>query len=138
MLSDSVVKEIAMRWMLAGDWPVGAGLIPAGTILGDDAIPPPTVPLPINAMALDEEAAHQMCLWYDEAASIGGWHALHFHHSIKRDAVLAKARHEKRFPGGVAKWGAVAEKKEEEETQKSKPPGSLLRVSSSTSTVKET
>jgi hypothetical protein len=86
--------------MLQGDWPVGAAVIPSGTVLGDDAIPPPTTPLPINAMALDDEAAHQMCLWYDESNSIGGWHELRFAHHIDHEAVKAKARHAKRWPNG--------------------------------------
>jgi len=61
-----------MRWQLAGDWPVGPVLIPTGTVLsgvagpdgelveapkwnnGSIALP---MPMPINAMALDQEAA---------------------------------------------------------------------------------
>ena len=59
-----------MKWQLAGDWPVGAAVIPAGTVLtgvvGPDGklvvSPPLTAPLPLNAVALDEEAALQMCM----------------------------------------------------------------------------
>ena len=56
-----------MQWMLAGPWPVGAAVIPAGTILsavvGADGKLAASVPLPmpINAVALDDEAALQMC-----------------------------------------------------------------------------
>ena len=64
-------------------------------------IPPPTTPLPINAVALDTAAAEKMCHWYNEDDSINGWHQLHSHHSVDRDAVLAKARHKKRWPNGV-------------------------------------
>src|SRR6516164_7239872 len=57
------------------------------TVCGTDgklAVSPPlTAPLPLNAVALDTDAALQMCMWYDEAATIvGGWHHLHFHPSI--------------------------------------------------------
>jgi hypothetical protein len=94
--------------MLAGDWPVGPAVIPAGTVLtgvvGPDGklvvSPPLTVPLPINAMALDDEAALQMCMWYDEAATIGGWHHLLFGPGIDHEAIKAQARHKKRWPGG--------------------------------------
>ena len=97
-----------MRWMLQGDWPVGPAVIPAGTMLtgvvgpdGELVVSPPlTAPLPLNAVALDEEAALQMCMWYDEAATIGGWHQLHFHPSVDREKVLAQARHKKRWPNG--------------------------------------
>ena len=91
-----------MKWMLAGDWPVGASVIPAGTIISDDGnhIPPPTTPLPINAVAQDDDAALQMCMWYEETASIGGWHHLHFAPGIDREAIFAQARHKKRWPNG--------------------------------------
>jgi len=96
-----------MKWQLAGDWPVGPAVIPAGTVLtgvlGPDGklvvSPPLTAPLPLNAVALDTDAALQMCMWYDEAATIvGGWHHLHFHPSIDLEKVLAQARHTKRWP----------------------------------------
>jgi hypothetical protein len=97
-----------MRWMLQGDWPVGPAVIPAGTILtgdvgpdGEPVVSPPlTAPLPINAVALDAEAALQMCMWYEETASIGGWHQLHFHPSVDREAVMAQARERRRWPNG--------------------------------------
>jgi len=97
-----------MRWMLQGDWPVGPAVIPAGTMLtgvvgpdGELVVSPPlTVPLPINAMALDDEAALQMCMWYNEEDSIGGWHHLLFGPGIDHEAVKAQARHKKRWPNG--------------------------------------
>jgi hypothetical protein len=87
-----------MRWQLGGDWPVGAGLIPAGTITDGAGLP---MPMPINAVALDDDAALQMCMWYDEAATIGGWHHLHFAPGIDREAIFAQARHNKRWPNGM-------------------------------------
>jgi hypothetical protein len=57
--------------------------------------------MPLNATALDEEAALQMCMWYEEAATIGGWHQLHFAPGIDREAVMAQARHNKRWPNEV-------------------------------------
>jgi len=97
-----------MKWQLAGDWPVGPAVIPAGTVLtgvvgpdGELVVSPPlTAPLPLNEVALDEEAALQMCMWYEEAASIGGWHQLHFAPGIDREAVMAQARELKRWPTG--------------------------------------
>jgi hypothetical protein len=108
-----------MKWMLAGDWPVGPAVIPAGTVLtgvaGPDGklvvSPPLTAPLPLNAVALDEEAALQMCMWYEESASIGGWHQLHFAPGIDREAVRAQARHKKRWPNGVPSNFAVKDQK---------------------------
>jgi len=98
-----------MKWMLAGDWPVGPTVIPAGTILDDELAP--TVPLPINAVALDDDAALQMCMWYEETDTIGGWHQLHFAPGIDREAVMAQARHNKRWPNGVPSNLAVKEEK---------------------------
>jgi len=96
-----------MRWMLMAGWPIAGSLLPAGTVVSDDgdplAIPLgelPT-PLPINAMALDDASALQMAVWYDEADTIGGWHQLHFDPSVDREAVLAQARHKKRWPNGM-------------------------------------
>jgi hypothetical protein len=94
--------------MLQGDWPVGPAVIPAGTVLtgvlsadGELVVSPPlTAPLPLNAVALDEEAALQMCMWYEETATIGRWHQLHFAPGIDREAVMAKARDLKRWPTG--------------------------------------
>ena len=64
-----------MKWQLAGDWPVGPAVIPAGTLLtgvvgpdGELAEAPKwngitlPIPMPLNAVALDEEAALMM-LW---------------------------------------------------------------------------
>jgi hypothetical protein len=39
-------------------------------------------------------------MWYDETATIGGWHQLHFASGIDREAVFAQARHKKRWPNG--------------------------------------
>ena len=97
-----------MKWQLAGDWQVGAAVIPAGTVLtgvvgpvGKLVVSPPlTAPLPLNAMALDEDAALQMAMWYEETDSIGGWHQLHFAPGIDRDKIFAQARHKKKWPNG--------------------------------------
>jgi hypothetical protein len=91
-----------VKWQLLGDWPVNGGLrlLPAGTILGDGGIPPPTTPLPINAIALDTDGALAMAMAYEEHATINGWHQLHFDPSVDREAVLAQARHLKRWPTG--------------------------------------
>jgi hypothetical protein len=86
--------------MLKGDWPVGAAIIPAGTIIGDDDLPPPSLPPPINAMALDDDAALEMAMAYDERDTINGWHQLHFAPGIDREKILAQARHKKRWPNG--------------------------------------
>jgi hypothetical protein len=91
--------------MLMGDWPTQSGLIPAGTILGDDAIPPPTVPLPINALSLDTAAAEQMCHWYEETNSIAGWHALHFHPSVNREKGAGRGAAQE----AMAEWSAIAD-----------------------------
>ena len=95
-----------MRWMLNGPWPITGALLPAGTLISDGGDPSaiPVVelpqPLPINAVALDEDAALTMAMWYEESASIGGWHQLHFAPGIDRDAIFATARHKKRWPNG--------------------------------------
>jgi len=100
-----------VRWQLVGDWPLAGHIVPSGTALegvagadGSLAKPPtwnnqalPT-PLPINARALDQESALQMCLWYEETDSIGGWHQLHFADGIDREAIFAQARNRKRWP----------------------------------------
>ena len=83
-----------MIWQLRGDWPIGATTIPAGTRIGLDGTP---IPKPLNAMALNEDAALQMAMWYDEEL----WHQLHFAPGIDREAILATARHKKRWPNGV-------------------------------------
>ena len=99
-----------MRWQLAGPWPVGPAVIPAGTIITavvgpdgglvfDRTVRPP---MPINAAALDHEAALQTCMWYEETDTVGGWHQLLFHPGIDREAIFAQARHKKRWPNGGA------------------------------------
>jgi len=106
-----------MRWMLNGPWPITGALLPAGTLISDDGEPSaiPVVespqPLPINAVALDDDAALQMCMWYEETDTIGGWHQLHFAPGIDREAVMAQARHNKRWPNGVPSNLAVKEEK---------------------------
>jgi hypothetical protein len=88
---------------------VGASLIETGTIISAVAGPDGdlvfdntavSAPLPLNAVAQDEDAALQMCIWYEETDSIGGWHQLHFAPGIDRDAIMAQARHNKRWPTG--------------------------------------
>jgi hypothetical protein len=87
---------------------VGAAVIPAGTIITavvgpdgglvfDRTVRPP---MPINAAALDHEAALQMCMWYEETDTVGGWHQLLFHPNIDREAILTTARHQKQWPNG--------------------------------------
>jgi hypothetical protein len=88
-----------MKWQLQGDWPVGAAVIPAGTIITDDIGLP--MPPPINAMALDEESALAMAMAYNETDTINGWHQLHFAPGIDRDKIFAQARHKKRWPNGM-------------------------------------
>jgi len=87
-----------MRWQLSGPWPVGSQCLPRGSIISDGEGWP--MPPPLNARALDEDAAMALFMAYDEAATIGGWHQLHFHPSIDRAAVFAQARHNKRWPNG--------------------------------------
>ena len=62
-----------MRFMISGQgWPVqgGARLLPAGTIVSDDGDPSaiPTselpMPMPMDCVAMDDEAAAQMRAWY--------------------------------------------------------------------------
>ena len=88
-----------MRWMLAGDWPVGQWCIPTGTVLTGVArdgklVEPPTwngitlpMPMPLNAIALDEDAALMMLKWFDQDL----WYRLHFDWSLDRDAIMARA-----------------------------------------------
>jgi hypothetical protein len=99
-----------MGWMLAGDWPVGATLIPSGTVIDSTTWNGP-LPLPINALALDDEAALHLAMAYEETASINGWHQLHFAPGVDREAVMAKARNNKRWPNGVPSNLAVKEEK---------------------------
>jgi len=73
-----------MRWQLGGDWPVGARCIPAATIISAgeapnyQAIPLAELPkpLPLNAEALDEDAALQMLYWHPPEL----WHRPHRGH----------------------------------------------------------
>ena len=62
------------------------------------------MPPPLDARALDEESALEMCMSYDEDL----WHRLHFHPSVDREAIFAQARHKKRWPQGqpLAESGA--------------------------------
>jgi hypothetical protein len=66
------VKEIDMMWQLSSILPVERGLcVPADTVLTSVSGEPPTWngltlswPMPINAIALDNEAAQMMLEWY--------------------------------------------------------------------------
>ena len=95
-----------MKWQLAGDWPVGPAVIPAGTLLtgvvgpdGELAEAPKwngitlPIPMPLNAVALDEEAALMMLKWYEDYHGLHLWHRLHFGPDIgDLDAIKARAR----------------------------------------------
>jgi hypothetical protein len=78
-----------MKWQLGGDWPVGQFSIPVGTVITEAmkwngiALTPP---MPINAIALDKEAAQMMLGWYPEQQ-----HRLLFGIDVDLDAV--KRRH---------------------------------------------
>jgi hypothetical protein len=102
----SPARRINMRWQLAGPWPVGAAVIPAGSLISDDddpsAIPTAMVPMPppTSATALDDSAAMVMAMAYEERDTINGWHQLHFAPGIDREAIFAQARHKKRWPNG--------------------------------------
>jgi hypothetical protein len=95
---------------------VGASLIPGGTIITAVVGPDGTLifdhtvrpPMPINATALDEDAAVQMAMWYNEEDTINGWHQLHFAPGIDREAIFAQARHLKRWPNGEPAQQAIA------------------------------
>ena len=68
-----------MRWQLMGDWPVRQHLVPNGTVLeGNPPIiwngQPLPMPPPLNATALDQDAALAMAMAYHEDL----WHKLHF------------------------------------------------------------
>ena len=102
-----------MRWQLSGPWPVGSQCLPAGSIISDGEGWP--MPPPLNARALDEDAAMALFMAYDEAATIGGWHQLHFHPSIDRAAVFAQARHNKRWPNGEPDNGRATSRSESRE-----------------------
>jgi len=96
-----------MKWQLSGDWPVGAVVIPAGTFLvgvagpdGEPVVPPDGTPLPmpipINAIALDDEAAALMLDWYggnwEHTANLDLSHRLLFGPNVNIDAARATAR----------------------------------------------
>jgi hypothetical protein len=80
-----------MRWQLLGDWPVGQWLVPAGTVLEGTAptwngIPLP-MPMPLNAISLDDEAALMMLKWYGDQ-----WHRLHFGPGVDADPISLQRR----------------------------------------------
>jgi len=59
-----------MIFQLGGDWPCGQHCVPAGTFLdGNDprwlgiSLP---LPMPMNAIALDQEAADALARWYPD------------------------------------------------------------------------
>jgi hypothetical protein len=99
-----------MKWLLRGDWPVSQGCIPADTIISAIArdgelveapkwngvtLPPP---MPLNAVALDEEAALMMLKWHPEQ-----WHRLYFGPGIDPDTIKARAA-AKRSTGEWPRW----------------------------------
>jgi len=92
-----------MRWQLAGPWPIGAQCLPAGTIISDGESWP--MPPPLNAVPLDAEAALLMLRSYDESL----WHRLVFVHDLDRDAVIARAAHERRYGRQAAVAVAIAD-----------------------------
>jgi hypothetical protein len=90
-----------MQWQLKGDWPVGQFCIPTGTVLSgtprvrDGALVEGpvwngiTLPMmPINAVALDMDAAVMMAKWYGQEL----WHQVVTGPGIDREAVRAKAQ----------------------------------------------
>jgi len=100
-----------MRWQLGGDWPVGPCLVPVGTVLSGvardgelveaptnpfDGTPLP-MPMPLKAIALDDEAAALMLDWYggdhwEHTAGLDLSHRLVFGAEVNVDAVKARAR----------------------------------------------
>ena len=50
------------------------------------------MPMPINAAALDEEAALLMLRWYQNYGGLHLWHRLRFGPGIDRDAIKTRAR----------------------------------------------
>jgi hypothetical protein len=53
-----------MRFQLMGDWPASQFLIPAGTIINGNSPEWAGVPMPMNAKALDQEAADYLTTTY--------------------------------------------------------------------------
>jgi hypothetical protein len=106
-----------MRWQLMTGWPLAGSLFPAGTVISDDGDPSALplsavrVPLPVVAKALDPAAAEQMCHWYDERNTIGGWHELRFADGIDHEAIKAKVRLQKQYPNGMPVPSAPPSKK---------------------------
>jgi len=97
-----------MKWQLGGDYPIGAWLVPHGTTViavarNGEVVEPPTwngialpLPLPLNAVASDDEAALQMLRWYPEEL----WHQIKFVREINRDRVMSIARERARWLSG--------------------------------------
>jgi hypothetical protein len=81
------------------------------------------MPPPIDATALDPDAAMVMAMAYEEFASIGGWHQLHFAPSVNREAVFATARHKKKWPNGepTQAMADYTHPPQEEKPQEEKP-----------------
>jgi hypothetical protein len=102
-----------MKWQLP-NWSIGQFLIPVGTIVsgvagpgdgqiaeapkwqGTQVLP---LPLPLNAVALDAEAAIMMLIWYQPPAAF--WYQIEFAPGIDRAAIEARAR----ATGLVHNWG---------------------------------
>jgi hypothetical protein len=89
-----------MRWQIGGTgWPVGQFMVPPGTVLtavvsGGEIVPPVwnsvalPMPPPIDASALDEQAALFMLKSYPEEL----WYRLVFDRSVDRDLMLTRAK----------------------------------------------
>ena len=87
-----------MRWQLGGDWPVGPCLVPVGTVLSGVARDgelveapkwneaPLPMPMPLNAVALDEDAALMMLKWYEPEH----WHRILFGPNIDRELIKGR------------------------------------------------
>jgi hypothetical protein len=79
-----------MKWQLSGIWPVDRGLcVPGDTVLTSVSGEPPTWngltlswPMPLNAIALDDEAAQMMLQWWPEQR-----HQLLFGRNVDLDTV---------------------------------------------------
>jgi hypothetical protein len=75
-----------MKFEIGGaGWPIagGARLIPAGTIVGDGGIPLADLPLPLpmDAVALDDEALAMLHQWYP-----------YHHYALKVGPTVGKAK----------------------------------------------
>lgn len=67
-----------MRFGLMGPWPAGNAFVEAGTIIDASERQWAGVPMPLNAMALDDDAANALVRWYPFHQ-----HLLHFAPGIR-------------------------------------------------------